>query len=80
MYAPDFLFEPMRPLTEANATVNSDAYCKCLVSRYPRGYCRPSEHRPHERVDQALSSSDYKFHLISVQHWEHHHWFAAHPA
>jgi hypothetical protein len=54
----------MRLLTEANATVNSDAYCKCLVSRYSRGYYRPSE--PPERMDQTFACSDYKLHLIGV--------------
>ena len=54
----------MRLLTETNVTVNSDAYCECLVSGYPRGYYRPSE--PPERMDQTFSCPDYKFHLIGV--------------
>ena len=50
----------------ANATVNSDAYSECFLSRYPRGYYRPSEYKSPEHVDQSLSFPDYKFHFISV--------------
>ena len=54
----------MRLLIQVNATVNSDAYCKCLVSGYPRGYYRAP--KPPERMDQAHSCSNYEFHLIGV--------------
>ena len=31
-------------------------------------------------MDQSISRSDYKFHLIGVQHREHHHGFTAYPS
>ena len=67
-------------LTLVNPTVNSDARCKCRVSSDPRCYCPSFIPTLCERMDQALSCSNYKFHLVGVQHWEYHHRFATHPA
>ena len=65
MFVPDLAYTT-HILTVVDLTVNSDARCKCLVSLYPRRYYRPSEHKPPECMDQFLSCSDCKFHLIGV--------------
>ena len=53
-------------LTLVNPTVNSDARCKCRFPSNPR--CHYFSFIPTlcKRMDQALSCSDYKFHLIGV--------------
>ena len=53
-------------LTLVNPTVNSDARCKCRFPSNPR--CHYPSFIPTlcKRMDQALSCSDYKFHLIGV--------------
>ena len=57
-------------LTLINPTVNSDACFKCGVSSYPRCHCRPFELpfelRSSKHMDQTLSCSNYKFHVLGV--------------
>jgi hypothetical protein len=65
--SPGFPFQEVPPfLTLMNATVDSNARRKCRVSSYSRCYRRPSVPTPCEPMDQALSCSGYKFHLVGV--------------